>query len=271
MHQLPTAHYNRVRRFFPPGTVGRSFALAMVEGNHAGRVFVDDPNTPRAALIAPACDFNLVAGNPGDARTNSDIATLLSRDLPDSDGYTLVFPTSPAWADVLEARFSEAPLLDHPTRSVYRLDRERFAEYHSGWRNRMDRDYRVVPYDRTAAQGRGLPAFWGSADAFLARGIGFAAAKHDVIVSRCHSVLIGDGQAEISIDTNETHRRRGLATAVACAFIETCLDRDLEPAWSCWSENVPSRHLAESLGFILAHETPGLVIKVGQEKVLHPD
>jgi len=262
MQQLPQSKWPALRRFFPQDTVGRSFALAMVEGNHTGHVYVDDLDRPRTAVVAPTCDFNLVAGDAGNAAANREIRSLLAAKLAPQDGYVLVFGTSPEWQHTLETLFSDAPLVDHPCRAVYHLDHSQFAERHSGWRDRVAEGYQVVPYNLDLAQNKGLPAFWGSADAFLARGVGYAAMQGDTSVSRCHTVIVGDGEAEISIDTNEAHRRKGLATAVACAFIEACFGRGLEPAWSCWADNVPSRSLAESLGFVLHAETPGLVVQV---------
>ncbi|MGC9396922.1 MAG: GNAT family N-acetyltransferase, partial [Anaerolineae bacterium] len=48
--------------------------------------------------------------------------------------------------------------------------------------------------------------------------------KGNEIVSRCHTVTVGGGEAEINIETAEAYRRQGFATLAACAFIEQCLE-----------------------------------------------
>jgi len=68
-------------------------------------------------------------------------------------------------------------------------------------------------------------------------------------VSLCLACFAALGKLEISINTAEAYRRRGLATLTAAAFIEECLERGLQPNWECWWTNTPSTALAEKLGF----------------------
>jgi len=61
---------------------------------------------------------------------------------------------------------------------------------------------------------------------------------------------VGGGQAEISVDTNEEYRNRGLATITCAAFIEYSVSLGLIPNWSCWDFRTASIALAKKLGFI---------------------
>ncbi len=107
-------------------------------------------------------------------------------------------------------------------------------------------------------------------DVAVAFGIGahgsMAAALHgDQPVSRCHTVVVGDNLAEISIDTEEAYRRRGLAQLVCRAFIEHSLEAGTRPHWSCWGNNTPSRELAKKLGFVVKEEAPVRVVFLEKE------
>jgi len=250
MYQLPASHYDGVRPFFPEETAGRAFVFAHLDHNHTGRIYVDNPEAPETVLAALTCEFNYVAGNAGNAETNREIRRLLARELADDDGYALVFPTTSAWQHALESLFHDAHEVPHPARAEYHFSRDRFCALQEGWRARVPQGCEIRPYDRALAGNTELADFWGDIDTFLERGIGYAIVGEESVISRCHAVMIGDGEAEISIETAETHRRQGHASLGACAFTEHCLAYDLKPAWSCWAENTPSRRLAESLGFV---------------------
>ncbi len=57
---------------------------------------------------------------------------------------------------------------------------------------------------------------------------------------------------EITIDTVEEERRKGLATIASAALILRCLDEGLYPSWD--AQNMKSVRLAEKLGYEFDHE-----------------
>ena len=186
---------------------------------------------------------------------------LILSELVSSEGDLLLFPTSEAWQSTLDTLFSDYARL-HVARKVFTFQPAVFAERHTGWRERLPAGYTIRQYDCTLAENTELADFWGSLDTFLARGVGFAVMKGDEVVSRCHTVMVGGGEAEISIETAEPYRRRGFATLAACAFIEQCLEQGLRPAWSCWDNNIPSQILAQKLGFNHPVDVPVIYTKV---------
>lgn len=81
------------------------------------------------------------------------------------------------------------------------------------------------------------------------RGPGFCLHYGDDVAAECSAVFVAGGEAEITIQTAEAYRRRGIGTLVASAFIRQCLVQGLEPVWGCFPENTPSLALARKLGF----------------------
>lgn len=70
------------------------------------------------------------------------------------------------------------------------------------------------------------------------------------VLSHCKALMIGDGQAELDISTEEAYRGQGYATHAAVLLIEQLLREGLTPNWSCWPYRVESQHLAQKLGFL---------------------
>jgi hypothetical protein len=79
--------------------------------------------------------------------------------------------------------------------------------------------------------------------------IGCTVIRDGEIISECVSVFLGNGQAEIDINTRENYRGKGFATVCACEFIDMCLSLALLPVWTCWPFRVESIALAKKLGF----------------------
>ncbi len=262
LHELTPTDVTRIRPLFPEGTPGHSFVAALLEGNHLGRVFVDAPETPATALVALACEFTFIAGAAGNTQVNLALRDLIYDELTPDHGYVFAFPASKEWQAELQMWFESAPELHHGARDAYVFDAERFAAAHREWRGRLPEGAEIRPYDDALAEGQGFAEFWGSVDRFLDRGIGYAVIRDDEVVSRCHSVMVGAGEAEISVETAEPHRRQGYAIMAASAFIERCLEVGLRPAWSNWAYNAPSRALAQRLGFIHQGTTPALIARL---------
>lgn len=240
------------------------FLFSVLEGNHAGRIFVDNAAAPTAAMASLACEFNFLVGDAGNTAFAGAVQQLFLTDLtpPPAPWGQMLFlmPLSRAWhADILRRYGSYR--IDDIARRVFTFDAGRFAVRHGDWRARLPRGFTLRLYDRALAESaEGLAEFWSGIDNFLANGFGYALTRGSEVAGRCHTVLCGAGEAEISIETAEAYRRQGLATLTACAFIEHALHKGMQPAWSCWFNNDASIALAGELGFVSAPDMPVCVV-----------
>jgi len=226
---------------------------AVIDGQHPGRVFADRVTHPTVAFVWTKWGYYYLAGDVSNARFNRSLYELLAEELiPASlalgERDLILCPFPVGWEDQLGA------ILQH--RKPMRLFRRSFTFYparfarHHGWESKVPAGFRVQRLDvelieRTEKQLE----TWRSVGDFLARGFGFCLLHDGNVVSECLSAFVSRGKVEISIDTAQDYRRRGLATLVASAFIEHCLARDLEPNWECWWQNAASCSLAAKLGF----------------------
>ena len=249
MVELSREDFGIALPLFADSTHSRSFIFALFEGNHMGRVFVDRTDRPSVALLDLVCEFSLVKGKADDAAFNAALQAYLAMKLTQDRQHLLLVPFSDDWRALLQAMLGEHQLMTI-SRSVFAITPERFAA-HQDWRARVPPGFAVRRYDHAlAASAGGIAEFWGSLDNFMAHGLGYAVLKSNEVVSRCHSVLAGDGRMEISIETSETYRRRGFAALASSAFIEHCFNHGLKPDWSCFTANAPSVALALKLGFM---------------------
>ncbi len=91
--------------------------------------------------------------------------------------------------------------------------------------------------------------FWKNADHFCNDGIGFSLVAEGKAVSTAYSAFIIENQLELGIETNENYRGKGYALYTCSALIDYCLKNDYEPIWACRLENTASYKLAQKLGF----------------------
>jgi RimJ/RimL family protein N-acetyltransferase len=226
---------------------------AVIDGQHPGRVFADRATHPTVAFVWTKWGYTYLAGDASNAGFNHSLCRLLAEELiPASialgERGLILCPFPEGWKDRLGV------ILPH--RKPMRLFRRsftfhpaRFATHH-GWESKVPAGFRMQRLDAELIERTGKQLVtWRSRDDFLERGFGFCLLCGDNVVSECFSAFVSGGKVEISIDTAQEYRRRGLATLVASAFIEHCLAQELEPNWECWWENVASCGLAAKLGF----------------------
>lgn len=262
--ELTGAEMARVRPLVdaaPPTT--HTLLGAVLEGYHVGRVFVDDPERPTAAMAHLICDYTFLMGDAANDAFIHATGDLLLGELAPTGPYgqmLFLIPTSEAWHTRLSERYA-ADQVTPIARKAFTFDPDLFAARQGDWRDRVPETYTLRPYDRElATSAEGLAEFWGSLDTFMAHGFGFAVMHAGAPVSRCHAVLRTRREVEISIDTEEAYRRRGLATLACSAFIDHALRQDLTPSWSCWDNNEASILLAHRLGFSPAPDVPVLLV-----------
>jgi len=239
-------------------------ALAIIEGNNPGWVFVDDLNTPRAALVwARGIEGFYLVGDANSAifleELNVHTEQVLKPRLHDLGVAWFEISGDESWNPVIEKVF-QTRNLESSQQWVYTL---KPTKHESVMQHKAVGDcklQRVDPHllvDLSVGNKEflfsKLTQFWGSVDAFLNTGLGYVLADGEEIASLCCSGFVAGNIHGIDIETKVTHRRKGYAEIVAQAFIEECIERRLQPHWDCMAENAASARLAEKLGFTQSH------------------
>lgn len=166
----------------------------------------------------------------------------------------LLFPFTEPWQVALQTILQPYEP-KYYERSTFELGVQRYRELHTGWRQHIPSGFSLQRLDAgTALEVGGIPELWGTVENFLSNGFGFCLideAQPDArsgFASSAQTVFVGDHRAETGAGTREAYRRRGLATAVCCAFIDHCLQSGIHPDWGCVL-NEASEKLAYKLGY----------------------
>lgn len=273
--ELTTQDYGRVRALYGEWH-SRLATVAVLEGHCPGRVYVDDLQNPRSALLWEQMEGELYMAGAADNAAFNRAANALIRgqirseaqaNLPGLSEFTLF--GKEAWQDQVEILLKGTNPMRH-YRQHFALKRLRVD-----WRALLPKGFALVPLDpalfaredlegaetmcdwvlgdwRTAAvfeQGeRGCCVI----DPTLSALVSWCASEH-----ACRPVPGGPLACEVGIYTREGYRRQGFATLVAAAAVERCLDAGIEQVgWHCWDSNLGSAATARKVGFELADEQP---------------
>lgn len=91
-----------------------------------------------------------------------------------------------------------------------------------------------------------------SKEDFFANGIGYVILKGEEIIVGASTYSYCEGKLEITIETKEEYRKKGLALACASKLILESIERNIYPRWD--AANLASVALAEKLGYRFGHE-----------------
>jgi GNAT superfamily N-acetyltransferase len=262
--KLDPGEYGRVRSLVEPLDFHLPL-VALLAGTSPGAVYVDDAETPRALLAGTGHRFFL-AGAPertefrrGLTRLFDD--TILPRTLAAGLGGLSICVFPDGWAGHIAAILGG--------REVVETQHEYYHAHGSAW----DQPRTLPDGYSLRAAGRALLADEGlanldalreemcserpSVEDFISSSFGVCAVHGKDLVGWCLSEYNTGNRCEIGIATHEPHRRRGVATGMAGAFIEAARARGVtEIGWHCYAHNIPSGATARAAGFRLTHTYP---------------
>lgn len=220
---------------------------------HMGRGWLDDLEMPRCAAIKVG-DFGFIAGD-SKSKAAGKMVLRLSQGFKGS--WLLIIPENEAWGRIIKECY--------PNRNyeITRYTMEKCSEFPEEQLrdniNKLPEDYQLVPLNEELYEVciknkrmKDLCSQFDSARDYQRRGLGFCILHKGEVVCGASSYSIFNKGIEIEIDTEESHRRKGLATACASKLILECLKRDIYPSWDAANKN--SVGLAEKLGYRMVNE-----------------
>jgi GNAT superfamily N-acetyltransferase len=246
MKELTSTEFNKVSAIFEKIDHSVAIVHSVLEGNSPGRVFVDDPKSPRVAFLLPVGTFYYIAGNENSEVLRRELAPLLFKQLlPASPDKELVlFSFSDTWRERLDQLLRGRGVI-RISRLMFSFNPGKFKDLRDGMA-KVPEGFVMRPIDTVLAEKH--PSLMPVVDPRSKR-LGVCLMAGEEIVSTCSAVCVGKGEAEIDISTAEKYRDKGFATLTAAAFIEACFVRGLKPNWACWPERRASVALARKLGF----------------------
>lgn len=234
-------------------------AFAIVQGENPGRIFVDDIDSPSAALIwSQGIEGFYLVGNAGSRVFSTQLDAYVQRVIePEAMKSGLewfeVSGDRPDWNETIADIFADHTI-ETSLQSVYGLTDEKYTIDRLC---NVDREnvQRICPSlirkpeirNQDFLQSK-LDRFWRVSDDFFKAGFGYAAVHDRQVVSVCFSAFVAASVHVVDVETTPANRYQGFAKMATAAFLSECLERELQPYWDCMAENNASRGLAESVG-----------------------
>ncbi|MDR4890348.1 GNAT family N-acetyltransferase [Fredinandcohnia sp. QZ13] len=242
-----------------PGLTNHPVINGVIDGNNPGEIFVDNQNYPETAFFWAKNEMFYLCGKVDNQEFNSKLEEYIAsvirfEALPEEDTLNLEIYPNHQWNGSIESIFTRVPLL--------KGERVPFV-FHKEWFT--PNDTQVIPegyklkvinkdlidWDESHIVKNEITKFWGeSLDSFFQKGLGCAVVRGSTIIGTCLSVFVSNNEYEIGINTYDpSHRGKGLATAMASAFIKECLSRGGNPHWTTESFRKDSIAIAKKVGF----------------------
>lgn len=260
--ELMPKDYNKLGTLFD----GFDYSLsirAVIEGNNPGRIYVDNADQPRVGF-ALTVEGYLLAGKSGHASLNQALGKFLRERIFSGEIYVNgdISMSLAVYPQVWEAKLPELI----PTHEIEQLDRCHYLchELSLDWRKNIPDGYSVrkieeyplkKPDYELSEDMRAwfdVQEMWGSTENFLSKGVSFCVLHGSQVVAWCTPDCTAGNRIDVGIFTEPEYRRKGLGTLAVAATVEHCLRHSFSAVgWHCNVDNIPSRKIAEKVGFML--------------------
>ena len=247
LFELPRSQFDRVKPLYADAQFDQPCYDSVFEGRQSARIFVDDADAPKSALMFRSYEY-FVAG---------EADPLLRQFIKDAPEEAEVFASFYGYVPLNEA-WKSALLSDLPLEMIGRCN----FQWQPGtpvynWRSERPSNTEIVSIDGKLARRLDAECYpvpfvlydWGSYEAYEQYGFGFALMIGDAVASSVMATSVSQWHALITIATEPPFRKRGFATLLGARFIEETLQRGLLPIWDCDDFNHGSIATARKLGF----------------------
>ena len=219
---------------------------SVLDGTIDGEVWVDNPASPRVAVVANG-DAYYLAGSPD---TEADVLAGLRETLPD---WAYLFAET-RWVPHLSKAWSNAYAIPHP-----RVRMGHVAGTALPAVRQPGPGFEILPVDRALFDRNpgNLDVLedcvegWTSPDAFFDLAVGYCALHNGQIVSHSLTDSVSGQRCEVGVGTESDFRRQGLGRVVASMTIAECVRRGLHGVeWHSHASNKGSIAIGKSIGLL---------------------
>lgn len=265
--ELEANQFSKVYSLFSSSKHLRFTIDAVIAGNSPSRIWVDTPNEPSIVFLWDGFYCYYLTGTPKNKEFNSALKRLLLENIvPEAiSKHRTIFKIeySPnEWESFIEEILKEKLKEKLPIQ----MDRKFFAlkrRKTTDWETILPKGFKVRKIDKKLLESglsnvksiiNEITECWYSVDDFLERGFGFCVIyEHECteqsIQGWCTCEYLSAGKCGIGIETFPPFQNKGLATAMASAFVESALSNNIQPHWDAGASNYASIRVAKKVGF----------------------
>ena len=240
--------------------------LSVIHGQYPGRVFVDDRDRPRTALVWTLGRWAYIEGEAYNDTFAKSLGDFMRRVIiPDSrqmrmNWFELYVRNSADSMRAIEEHLHGFDISRH-FESVFLWNQPAYRRFRSDYNfpQEVTTEKAEIPILSETAR-----AVQSVGDEYKTRtGIGFKASVAGTPVAQCRSNGFAiNSQFMIDVVTFDAGQRgKGYATAASVALLDHCSDNRMIPVWETTEDNLASRRLAEKLGFAESESYPVYAIE----------
>jgi len=234
----------------------------VIEGNNLGEIYVDSIKSPTTALVWAKNEMFYLIGNANNNNFMVEIESFILNNIKPraiqigEDCFNLeIYPSNESFSSINKIFNNK---LRTGERVPFIFDENLFLERFSDNVSNVPPGYEVEEINTTIIEldtsniiRNEIMKFWDSVEKFLEKGIGFCVVYDNKVISTCISAFVSNNEYEIGINTySHKHRGKGLASAMAIAFIYKCLEIGGIPHWTTEDFRKDSITIAKKVGFI---------------------
>ncbi|MTI67403.1 MAG: GNAT family N-acetyltransferase [Firmicutes bacterium] len=237
--------------------------ISVIEKNNPGKIFVDNINNPKSALVwnQGMMGFYLI----GDSNSkllikniNRFIDDYIKTFLNDRDiDYIEVSGTTKKWDKTIENIFNNRDLKGW-RQLIYTFNEKKIRKQTDNFKYSIyslkDNKLNYHKFSNWRYYENVLSEFWGGVDELVDKFNCYYAVDGNEIIGICYSAFLTSNIKTIGIETDKKYLNKGVGYNLAINCVEEVLKEGKLPWWDCMEKNIPSRKLAEKLGFIKFRE-----------------
>ncbi len=232
------------------------------------RIWIDNIDLPKNCFMWDNSHCYYFVGNAKNSEFNLQIADLFhNRIIPEAisennEIYKIEYSTTD-WVPFLEQILEGINPISR-SRKFFVLDELLVKD----WRELLSDNLTISKIDENLLKSNmknvdtiidEIKECWPSIDKFLDKGFGFCAIVHlktnyNEVQGWCTGEYFSKKKCGIGIETFENYQNKGVATAMASAFVEYALSMNIKLHWDAFSNNYASTRVAEKIGFRLIEE-----------------
>jgi RimJ/RimL family protein N-acetyltransferase len=218
---------------------------------------VDNPDHPQSCFISTA-EGCFLAGDPNNHSFNAALGKYLHERLTSAN--TEAASEKELFLYVVPHEWTKHFVTLFPTKSPTLIPRRYYTCTQLKWNEPVPPPYTItqILQPLLVNPDNAIPehitswiiANWGSQEAFLKRGFGFAMVHQNHLVSWSLADCVSGNRCEIGIRTQPEYRRQGLATLTVAATVNYALQHGFNQiGWHTSTDNFGSIGVAEKVGF----------------------
>lgn len=250
MQKISKEYYTNFIKLASANTCNIVYPMSVAEAFQEGDIYTDSVSDPTYALFWHVSGFAYLTGRPG--RADMDALYALMKNEGGTNPRRFVLELKD---EKVENYFKEKKDVERHPRYRFRLKEEMFDAGHEqvGKAGDIPSGFDLKEIDKELygkISGRIVPSsFWSSAEDFLEKGKGYCLVQNGEVAAVAFSAAVSSRQVDVGIETNEAHRRKGLAAVAARQMIAYVISIGKEPVWDCDASNAGSKATAEKVGF----------------------